>query len=189
MNMNKIIAFIMLVMCLSNVSAQEITVDKVEQNGVRFIFCSEINPNKMFDKVKIFPFLGAFKTKEGEEIYSLMIRIPSSVPISMNKDAMLLLKTGKDEVIQLHSENECEDKIGRYLEAFKRLEYEITPTYVISEEDLAKFKDGIKKIRFETVLKVYDKEFKSDKMGSAILYEYDLIKKAFEKKADIMDGF
>lgn len=172
-----------------SISAQEITVDKVEQDGTRFIFCSEINPNKLLDKIKVFPFLSASQTKEGEVIYELMVRIPSSTPISMSKGAILLLKTGNDEVITLYNNISCEDKIGTYITSLKCMNYNITPTYTIQEEDLMKFYDGIKKIRFETSLDVQDKEFKSDKIGSAIIKEYELIKASLSKQRNITDGF
>lgn len=171
------------------ITAQEITVDKVEQDGTRFIFCSEINPNKIFDKIKVFPFLSASQTKDGDVIYELMMRIPSSTPISMNKGAILLIKTGNDEVITLYNNSSCEDKIGTYIASLKSTNYNITATYTIKEEDLIKFYDGIKKLRFETSLDVQDKEFKSDKIGHEIMKEYELIKASLSKQKNITDGF
>lgn len=187
--MKKLVLLFISFICTLYASAQEIEVDKVEQDGTRFIFCSEINPNKIFDDFKVFPYLSAMITNEGNTIYDLNVRIPSPSSISIKKGSILLLKTFKDEIITLYSNNDYEDKVGHYILAFKKLDYSISPSYTIDETDIRKLKDGIKKIRAEFPLETKDKEFSKDKFGKHIYTEYELIKEALTKKKDITDGF
>lgn len=129
-------------------------------------------------------------TKEGEIIYDLNIRIPSFTSISIKKGSVLLLKTLNDEIITLYCNSDYEDKIGKYVEsAIHSTVYNISPSYTMDEADIEKFKDGIKKVRFEFPIETKDKEFSKDKFGKRIYAEYELIKEALTQKKDITDGF
>lgn len=188
--MKKLALLFISFICALYASAQEIEVDKVEQNGTRFIFCSEINPNKLVDSFKIFPYLSTMMTKEGATVYNLIIRIPSEAPISIKKGSVILLKTFNDEIITLYCNSDYEDKIGKYIGgALHTTVYNISPSYTIEEIDIERFRDGIKKIRVEFPLETKDKEFSKDKFGKHIYTEYELIKEALTKKKDITDGF
>ena len=112
-------------------------------------------------------------------------------PYEIKKGMILLLKTTNDEVIQLKAVEDF-DAVIRDIHAgggFVYSDYSTVAWYPITEDELYKVCQGIKKIRQEHSRATFDKEYKKDKIGNVIKLEYAQIKSALKTKKSITDGF
>lgn len=171
--------------------SQTIEIDKVDEKGDRYISGS-LEPIRSFtDKHYFFVSLDAFQAKGDEEAsYSIILRTNSTSPISVPKGGRLLIRLQDDSVMELKTLIEYTDKVGEVITgAIVHTNYSVSPSFIVTPEQIDAISKGVKKIRLETSLDPIDKEFKKDKMGRVIKEEYALIQKALQKDKSFSDGF
>ncbi|MCP4141286.1 MAG: hypothetical protein GY755_13550 [Chloroflexi bacterium] len=174
----------------------KIVMDKVDQSGYRFIGTSEeVLRNGFLDKYPMC-FSLMYSTDGEIENYDLHVAIHTTVSISMPKGALLLIKTGSDEVIELKQtmdEAKTKDVVGTYNSLAGVRVYRTYASYGITREQLHKILDGgIAKLRLETSIENIDKVYKKSKIEqSKELFAglCDLISGKLVKSVDIREGF
>ena len=179
------------------INAQNITLDKVNQDGSRIISTDGyIVKTKFTDRNPLIYSLKSYVTTEGSTIFYLCISISSMKSYTIPQNGILLIKTCKDDVIeckQLAESYKTEDIIGTYIPLINQSIHVSNAIYPISESDLELvIKDGIKKVRLETEFQNIDSEYNSNK--SILLKEkmetmFNLLHNALKTKKDIRDGF
>lgn len=179
------------------INAQNITLDKVNQDGSRIIGTDGyIVKTKFTDRNPLIYSLKSYVTTEGSTIFYLCISISSMKSYTIPQNGILLIKTCKDDVIeckQLDESYKTEDIIGTYIPLINQSIHVSNAIYPISESDLELvIKDGIKKVRLETEFQNIDSEYNSNK--SILLKEkmeimFNLLHNALKTKKDIRDGF
>lgn len=172
----------------------KIVMDKVDQSGYRFIGTSEeVLRNGFLDKYPMC-FSLMYSTDGEIENYDLCVAIHSISSLSMPKGALLLIKTGSDEVIELKQtmdEAKTKDVVGTYNSGIRV--YRTYASYGITREQLHKIlKGGIAKLRLETSIENIDQVYKKSKIEqSKELFAglCDLISGKLVKSVDIREGF
>lgn len=179
------------------INAQNIIIDKVNQNGSRIIGTDGyIVKTKFTDRNPLIYSLKSYITAEDSTTFYLCISISSMKSYTIPQNGILLIKTCKDDVIeckQLAKSYETKDIVGTYVPSINQSIHVSNAIYPISESDLELVvKDGIKKVRLETEFQNIDSEYNSNK--SILLKEkmeimFNLLHSALKTKKDIRDGF
>ena len=172
----------------------KIVMDKVDQSGYRFIGTSEeVLRNGFLDKYPMC-FSLMYSTDGEIENYDLCVAIHSINSLSMPKGALLLIKTGSDEVIELKQtmdEAKTKDVVGTYNSGIRV--YRTYASYGVTREQLHKIlKGGIAKLRLETSIENIDQVYKKSKIEqSKELFAglCDLISGKLVKSVGIREGF
>ncbi len=172
--------------------SQSIDMDKTDEHGDRYIYCSFESIRSMMDKYMFFVSLNAAQngTNKEDVIYSIILRTNATAPLSVPKDGRLLIKLMDDSIIELKTEIEYSDNVGEVRTgSIVYTAYSIFPSFVVTPEQIALISKGVKKIRLETTLDPIDKEYKKDKMGKIIKAEYNLINQALSQTKSFSDDF
>lgn len=188
--MKKLLLLILAVSLFNNSFSQKIVVDKVNEHGERFIFCSEKFVTTLRDMTKISVSLSAAKQANDVPLYSILVQIIQGYPFSIPKESRFLIKLTDDSVIELKSKEECSSKLKiDNLNGLVIKSYKVNPSFYITKEQLLKVFSGVKKVRFETSLDNIDKEFNKDKIGIFLKKEFDLINETLGKEKDFSSDF
>ncbi len=179
------------------INAQNITVDKVNQNGSRIIGTDGyIVKTKFTDRNPLIYSLKSYATAKDSTFFYLCISISSMKSYTIPQNGILLIKTCKNDIIeckQLAKSYETEDILGTYIPLINQNIHISNAIYPISESDLLLvIKDGIKKVRLETEFQNIDCEYNSNKsmlLREKIEVMYNLLHDALKTKKDIRDGF
>ena len=179
-----------------SVMAQSIESDEVDSEGIRTTLGSLEIVRDFKDKVVFNVGLGAITRYVDEfnftkTFYYIRVKTVSLSPYEIKKGMILLLKTTNDEVIQLKAVEDFDAVIRDIHDGggFVYSDYSTVAWYPITEDELYKVCQGIKKIRQEHSRATFDKEYKKDKIGNVIKLEYAQIKSALKTKKSITDGF
>lgn len=177
-------------MCTTNIFAQKIDLDKVE-NGERTIMCSHENVRSMKDKVVFSVALCANQNKAGTVFYNLSLKTAALSPITVPKGGKLLVRLMDDSVIELSTLMEYAGTVRdvHNINGYVFSDYTIFPAFLLTVEQVNQIRKGVKKIRLETTMEAVDKEFKKDKIGAIISTEYNLIQEAISQKKNFNDNF
>lgn len=188
--MKKILLLTIIISLSSSVFAQKIELDKMD-NGERTIMCSHENVRSMKDKVVFSVALCANQNKSGEIFYNLSLKTTASSPITVPKNGKLLIKLMDDSIIELSTIMEYAGTVRdvHNVNGYVFSDYTIFPAFIVTTEQIDKIKNGVKKIRLETLTGGVDKDFKKDKIGAIVSAEYNLLKNAFSEKKSFSDDF
>mgnify|MGYP000351595801 CR=1 FL=1 len=191
--MKKIVILLFALSSALNIFAQKIESDKFDDKGYRYIYCSLESIRSMMDKYVFFVSLNAIQSGSDTEdiIYDIFLRTNANAPLTVPKGGRLLIKLQNDSIIELKTDIEFSDKIGKvqHSNSLVYTNYSITPIFTVTTDQIEKISMGVKKIRLETTLEPIDKEFRKDKMGKILSAEYDLIKSALSQKKSFSDDF
>lgn len=190
--MKKLVLFLLLIFPLVS-NAQTIELDKVDEHGDRYIYCSFENLRSFSDKYIFSISLNASHPKDSPEkvFYDIFLRTGANVPLAVPNGGRLLIKLKDDSIIELKTNTDFSDKIGKVQNAGTLVYtyYSITPIFSVTPEQIEQISKGVKKIRLETTTDPIDKEFKKDKIGKTIKVEYELLKQALQQNKSFSDGF
>lgn len=174
-------------------STPEITSDKINSDGSRFINCSNIFVGKWTDRTTTHLSISVIQFNDSAEYY-LTVKVSLLVSVSINKGSVLALRFGDGDVIQLYTCIDYSDNFGRYDRYSGYVIYTTYPAYKVDErilEKIARF--GIRKFRVETSYDNIDRELDNDKLKEVAIFlgkEYQLLKDAVQNKEnDILEGF
>lgn len=192
--MKKILFILLSFICLSaNAITPEITYDKINSDGSRFISCNYIFVGKWTDRIKTDLSLSAIQQNDST-YYFLSIKLNSLSNLNIKKESSLLIKLGNDDVIQLKTNIEYFDLAGKYDSYSKMVIYTILPSYEIDSNLIDKIQQyGIRKLRIETMTENIDRDIKGSKskqVSSFLAEQYLLIKNQIDhKENDILNDF
>lgn len=208
--MKHIFCISLLLLSVSCVFAQKISLDSIEADGRRQVMATT-KEYSVDDK----DFKFCLKVFEGSDRRDWLLLVSSYAPMSM--ESVLLLKLWNEAILRLNVNNikvDTETKpayaatigsmtttIGSMTATIGSITtihpskdvnyyysvYELTPEEI---EYMGKY--GIKKIRIANGEKVWDKEFRFDSLGAYLSRSYKKILKQLEtpiKKKNIFDGF
>lgn len=174
-------------------SAQKVELDKVDEHGDRYIYCSFESARSLSDKFVFFASLNAVAKKSDSDdvIYTLFLRTNANVPLSVPKGGRLLIKLQDDSTIELKTDIEYSDKVGevRSSQLMVYTNYSITPMFTLTKEQIEMISKGVNKIRLETITGPIDKAYKKDKIGKIVKAEYRLINEALKENKSFNDDF
>lgn len=187
--MNKFIPLLVCLLIGASAFAQKIISDDTPADGNRYIFCSKENVGGFSDKMKLFIGLSYMQPVSGEGLYSLCIQLNCGEVTTIHKGGRMLIKTTAGNVVELSTYMGGTDE----LKTISGINiWEVSAQYSITPEQLEQIQSGIAKIRIELGdSKMYEKEWKKDKVGKILAKEHTLITDALGKnsKASFTDGF
>lgn len=187
--MNKFISLFVCLLIGVSAFAQKIISDDTPADGNRYIFCSKENVGGFSDKMKLFIGLSYMQSLSGEVLYSICIQLNCGEVTTIHKGGRMLIKTTTGNVVELSTYMGGTDE----LKTISGINiWEVSAQYSISPEQLEQIQSGIAKIRIELGdSKMYEKEWKKDKVGKILAKENTLITDALGKnsKASFSDGF
>lgn len=194
--MKKMFLIVLATIAVITASAQKISYDKVEADGLRLIGCSSETFRSFSDKVVLSLSMSA-AIKDGDVTYFLDASLQSSNPITAPANARMLIKTQKGNVLTLEgfSSQPTEDTLGHVqsVSGIVVKTFTINLPYKVSTEDINLLTtEGIAKIRIELDGdKPYEKEWKKDKIGSFLAKEFKLLEESAgkDKRGSFEDGF
>ena len=192
MNMKRYIVILSAIAAALPALAQKIEADKVDADGTRTIIGSVERCRDFTDKQVLYFGLAA-KATASDTTYHIVMQITAFDPLHIKEGARLLVKTFKGENFELLNDLDVECAIAtphQITGTYYVSDYTVTPMYRVTPAVLeAIARDGIKKVRIETEVTQYDKEYKKDKAGKVLATEYNLIREKLTKKADFHDDF
>ena len=144
-----------------------------------------------------------------DTVHKIITNVNTSHSLGAFDDAIMLIRTMNDEVIELHSDNSNNNvktiQYGLPTITTTRTKNLTTTTYnsnatdvcrninywSISVENINKLKSGVKKIKIQFEKGIYEKEFKKDKIGTILYDGYlsELKQMAKDKNQDFKDNF
>lgn len=189
--------------------AQSLAGDHMYGDTLRVFTTSDVICRSFTDRMVLSVSLSRSLIKDGNSFYMINFEVNQMGQCYIPTDGRVLIKTEDDSVIELHSVTSSNSKAWTYnggtYTRYNRIgntiyshsgntgvtSNRVIGHYVVSEEDLQKMFNGVKKVKMEINPKNYEKTFSKDKVGKALLAEYNILKgKEFRESNDnFKDGF
>lgn len=207
--MKKLLCYLMLLMSVfaSNAQNRKIVIDKID-NDVRIIEAQGTMIGGFTATKILFIGLQTWVTQQ-DATFVIVTNVNTSSRLGAFDDAIMLIKTMDDEVLELYSitsDNNIKNiSYGNPTVTTTRYKNIITSTYnsnsvdvsrninywYVTPEIIEKLKVGIKKIKIQFENGVYEKEFKKDKIGKILYDSYltELKQISIDKNKDFKNDF
>ena len=207
--MKKLLCYLMLLMSVfaSNAQNRNIVIDKID-NDVRIIEAQGTMIGGFTATKILFIGLQTWVTQQ-DTTFVIVTNVNTSSRLGAFDDAIMLIKTMDDEVLELYSitsDNNIKNiSYGNPTVTTTRYKNIITSTYnsnsvdvsrninywYVTPEIIEKLKVGIKKIKIQFENGVYEKEFKKDKIGKILYDSYltELKQISIDKNKDFKNDF
>ena len=207
--MKKLLCYLMLLMSVfaSNAQNRKIVIDKID-NDVRIIEAQGTMIGGFTATKILFIGLQTWVTQQ-DTTFVIVTNVNTSSRLGAFDDAIMLIKTMDDEVLELYSitsDNNIKNiSYGNPTVTTTRYKNIITSTYnsnsvdvsrninywYVTPEIIEKLKVGIKKIKIQFENGVYEKEFKKDKIGKILYDSYltELKQISINKNKDFKNDF
>lgn len=207
--MKKLLCYLMLLMNVfaSNAQNRKIVIDKID-NDVRIIEAQGTMIGGFTATKILFIGLQTWVTQQ-DTTFVIVTNVNTSSRLGAFDDAIMLIKTMDDEVLELYSitsDNNIKNiSYGNPTVTTTRYKNIITSTYnsnsvdvsrninywYVTPEIIEKLKVGIKKIKIQFENGVYEKEFKKDKIGKILYDSYltELKQISIDKNKDFKNDF
>ena len=207
--MKKLLCYLMLLMSVfaSNAQNRKIVIDKID-NDVRIIEAQGTMIGGFTATKILFIGLQTWVTQQ-DTTFVIVTNVNTSSRLGAFDDAIMLIKTMDDEVLELYSitsDNNIKNiSYGNPTVTTTRYKNIITSTYnsnsvdvsrninywYVTPEIIEKLKVGIKKIKIQFENGVYEKEFKKDKIGKILYVSYltELKQISIDKNKDFKNDF
>lgn len=207
--MKKLLCYLMLLMSVfaSNAQNRKIIIDKID-NDVRIIEAQGTMIGGFTVTKILFIGLQTWVTQQ-DTTFVIVTNVNTSSRLGAFDDAIMLIKTMDDEVLELYSitsDNNIKNiSYGNPTVTTTRYKNIITSTYnsnsvdvsrninywYVTPEIIEKLKVGIKKIKIQFENGVYEKEFKKDKIGKILYDSYltELKQISIDKNKDFKNDF
>ena len=207
--MKKLLCYLMLLMSVfaSNAQNRNIVIDKID-NDIRIIEAQGTMIGGFTATKILFIGLQTWVTQQ-DTTFVIVTNVNTSSRLGAFDDAIMLIKTMDDEVLELYSitsdnniKNISYDNPTVTTTRYKNI---ITSTYnsnsvdvsrntnywYVTPEIIEKLKVGIKKIKIQFENGVYEKEFKKDKIGKILYDSYltELKQISIDKNKDFKNDF
>ena len=207
--MKKLLCYLMLLMSVfaSNAQNRKIVIDKID-NDVRIIEAQGTMIGGFTATKILFIGLQTWVTQQ-DTTFVIVTNVNTSSRLGAFDDAIMLIKTMDDEVLELYSitsDNNIKNiSYGNPTVTTTRYKNIITSTYnsnsvdvsrninywYVTPEIIEKLKVGIKKIKIQFENGVYEKEFKKDKICKILYDSYltELKQISINKNKDFKNDF
>lgn len=173
-------------------NAQVISVDKT-RDGIRTVATEETICRSMTDKMVLAVSLCAFVNEEKHDtIYTIRTHITSSSPLEVTEKSPMLIRLMDDTVMELSALVGDKEMVRDVIVVNNYVTHtsDISPLFKATPEQITAIsKIGVKKVRIDVSPKMYDKEFKKDKIGSTIRMKWAALKATLKQKRASGDSF
>ena len=185
--MKKILLVTLCLFFSANMFSQ-IRIDKVEEDGSRYIITEHDNIyTKMTTAASLY--LNYILMNSGDENYYITLCLNEG-KMEFDKGRKLLLKFKDNSVMELVNCDEIGSTDYKYNVTRFGTDYLTYPTYNVTEEEIQKIIDGnVVKIRIENNIEYFDRDIKRNKFSKALKTAYDAINAQKNVKNDIYEGF
>lgn len=178
------------------INAQVIRINKT-RDGIRTVVTEETICRSMTDKNVLAVSLCAIVNEEKHDtIYAIKTHITGSNPLEVSENSPMLIRLMDDTVMELSALVGDKEMVRDVIVVnnFVTHTYDISPLFKATPEQITAIsKIGVKKIRIDVSPEMYDKEFKKDKIGSALRMKWAALKATLNqkdnKKESFRDGF
>jgi len=183
--------------------SQTLAGDHMYGDTLRVFTTSDVVCRSFTDRMVLSVSLSKSLIKDGGSFYTINFEVNQMGQCYIPTEGRVLIKAADESVIELYSVTSSNSKAWTYnggtYTRYNRIGntiYSHTGTtgitsnrvighYIVSEADLQKMFKGVKKVKMEINPKNYEKEFGKDKVGKALLAEYELLKgKEFRASED-----
>lgn len=200
--MKNLFCFLLFILFTANIYAQKIVSDEYTSDGSRIVTTSVKRVGTINNKFVLWIGMSACVSNDITN-YFIQTEYTGAYKMSVNNESSLLLKTQKDDVINLKTHVSPfsyysgkswteHTTIGKMIDEIEHL----TKFYSIDETDLNKlFADGVSKIRVQIDVKgesIHDKVLKKDEIGPILKNCKDLLDEKLSSsptKQSITDDF
>ena len=183
-----IILLVLVLASISNVFAQKINKDKMEEDGSRVILSESYNLYTKWTSAAGF-YLAYIKNSSDSEEWSFEITLNEG-KLTMGRGRNLLIKTDKGDVFELENDKEIGPSDYDYNVSSSGTDYYVKPSYILSEKQIKELLDSnIIKIRIETNGGSIDRDIKPKKFTKALKEMYEAICLAKTKTNTVYDNF
>ena len=197
LKMKKILLSMVITIAAMQLSAQQIVVDKVEENGTRLIVTQKVYSGYP----GIYVGLSSYRVKIGQSdttVYKLSIRYGSQNKRQISVGRKLLLKLSDNNIITLENAEEigATDYTSELVQPgtyYERMVYYVFPDYDITESQISQIcKNEVIKIRLEYNSGEYtieETKRKKNKFATVIRNAYSEIQETYKTEKDIYTDF
>lgn len=186
--MKKLLFFMLGLFFYSTSVFSQIAVDKVEEDGSRYIIATSELLYRGWDYSAGFR-LSYIELPDSDPIYTLSVNLNEG-KMQFDKGRKLLLKFKDDSILELENIEEIGPGDYEFEVTSAGTNYYTFPKYKITEEDIEKIIAGqVVKIRVENNIEFFDREIKKNRVSKGLKSMYDAIKAKRETKNDVYQGF
>ena len=172
----------------SSIAFAQISADKVEEDGSRWIVTENSNLYTGWTNAASFNLSYSLKVN-GEETYEITLCFNEG-KMQFEKGRKLLIKFKDSSILELINNKEIGPTDYKYKTSPTGTSYFTFPRYSVTEEDINKIIDGeVVKIRVENDIEYFDRDIKKNKFSKGLKRAYEAIKAKKETKNDVYEGF
>lgn len=182
--------FLLFAVCFisSSIAFAQISADKVEEDGSRWILTENSNLYTGWTNAAAFNLSYTLKVN-GEETYEITLCLNEG-KMQFEEGRKLLIKFKDDSMMELKNNKKVGPTDYKYQTSRTGTSYFTFPHYSITEEEIQKIIDGeVVKIRIENDIEYFDRDIKKNKFSKAMKNAYEAIKAKKETKNDVYEGF
>lgn len=185
--MKKFLIFTLGLLFSTNLFSQ-ISVDKVEEDGSRYIMSSYYNLYKGWDYAAGFR-LSYVESPDDDSYYRITVSLNEG-KMQFDLGRKLLLKFKDNSILELKNVDEIGPADYEYDVTSSGTNYYTYPKYLITEEEIEKIINGeVIKIRIENNIEFFDREIKKNKFSKNLKIMYEAIKAKRETQNDVYQNF
>lgn len=179
-----------LAVCLfsTTIAFSQISADKVEEDGSRWIVTDNTNLYTGWSHAAAFNLSYSLKVN-GEETYEITLCLNEG-KMQFERGRKLLIKFKDGSMMELKNNQKIGPADYEYETSSFGTSYYTFPQYSITEEEIQKIIDGVAiKIRIENDVEFFDRDIKKNKFSKGMKTAYEAIKAKKGTKNDVYEGF
>jgi hypothetical protein len=185
--MKKFLLFAVCFIC-SSIAFAQISADKVEEDGSRWILTENSNLYTGWTNAAAFNLSYTLKVN-GEETYEITLCLNEG-KMQFEEGRKLLIKFKDGSMMELKNNRKIGPADYKYNVTSTGTDYFTFPQYSITEEEIQKIIDGEAiKIRIENDVEFFDRTIKKNKFSKGMKKAYEAIKAKKGTKNDVYEGF
>lgn len=182
--------YFFIAMCLvsSTITFAQISADKVEEDGSRFIITQNSNIYTRWTNAAAFNLSYNLKVN-GEEYYEMTLCLNEG-KMRFEEGRKLLIKFKDDSILELKNNKKIGPADYKYQVSSSGTSYFTFPRYLITEEEIQKIINGeVVKIRVENDIEFFDRDIKKNKFSKGMKTAFEAIQARKQTKNDVYEGF
>ncbi len=180
--------FILVGIITSTFTFGQVRIDKVEEDGSRFILTENSNIYKGWTNAGAFNLCYTLKVN-GEEDYDMTLCLNEG-KMQFEEGRKLLLKFKDGSMMELKNHEKIGPTDYKYQVSSIGTSYFTFPKYILTVEEIQKIIDGeVIKIRIENDVEFFDRDIKKNKFSKGMKKAFESINAKKTTKNDVYEGF
>lgn len=172
----------------STIAFAQISADKVEEDGSRWIVSENSNIYTGWSNAAAFNLSYDLKVN-GEETYEITLCLNEG-KMQFEEGRKLLIKFKDGSMMELKNNKKIGPTDYKFQTSKYGTSYFTFPHYSVTEEEIQKIIDGeVIKIRIENDIEFFDRDIKKNKFSKGMKKAYDAIIAKKKTKNDVYEGF